>query len=79
MELTSDRLSLSLNFTNRLYVSSFGERDKIDFSFLGQFLFQAQTDGQMLDSGFKILGVPVPPQMASEEEFESIVSLGSKA
>ena len=60
-ELTSDRLTLSLNFTNRLYISSFGERDKIDFSFLGQFLFQAQTDGHMLDPGFKIIGVLVPP------------------
>jgi len=44
LNFTSDYIKIKLNFTNPLYISTFGEKDKFDITFLNASLFKASVD-----------------------------------
>ena len=53
--------------------------DQISIEFLERNLFSAKIDGHLLQEDYKIVGIKVPFQLGSQEEFKSIVSLGNSA
>ena len=62
-------IDLKLIFKNPLHVSSLLERDFVNVKILNAFLFKASSDGHLIDQGFEISEVTVPPQTPSEEAF----------
>ena len=58
---TNTELILKCNFSDPLFVSSNLLRDHIDLVFLENKIFQAKSDGYMLESNFTILGIEIPP------------------
>jgi hypothetical protein len=63
---------MKLNFTNPLYVSSYGSKDSLTVLILGNGMFLAKVDNFKLAVNYTISKVSVPPQVASEEDFKTI-------
>ena len=63
---------MKLNFSNPLYVSSYGLKDKMQIRFLGNRIFVAKTDKLMLKANYTLHRVDVPAQAASEEDFMTV-------
>lgn len=56
---------MKLNFTNPLYVSSYGLKDKLTIKFVGSYLFVAKSDKEQLEANYTLERLDVPPQVAS--------------
>ena len=76
---TATALTIKMNFTNPLYVSSFGIRDRLSILMVANHMFFSPVDNFMLAPDYLIVGIQVPPQAKSEEDFLSIQAMGSSA
>lgn len=55
------RMTIKLNFTNPIYVSSFDGKDEMTMKFLATNLFMAASDGHFLADGYELSEIKVPP------------------
>lgn len=78
-EFTSFGLILKVNFSDPLYVSHSFLKDRIDLVILDSSIFKAKSDGHQLKGNYSLVGIQVPKQMASEEDYEIVSGLGSGA
>jgi len=61
LDFTSEYIKIKLNFTNPLYISTFGEKDTLDIQFLNTSLFKASLDNYLLAQNYSILNINIPP------------------
>mmetsp|Transcript_2427 Transcript_2427/g.3710 ORF Transcript_2427/g.3710 Transcript_2427/m.3710 type:complete len:159 (-) Transcript_2427:1666-2142(-) len=76
LNFTSYSLVLKLNFSDPLYVSTFGVKDTLEIGFPTPLFFKAKVDEFPLVANYSLL-TDVPQQAGSEEDFEEITSMGS--
>ena len=64
-----------MNLTNPLYISTFGQKDKLDIEFLNITLFTAISDNYSLGQNYKILNIDIPSQAISSEDANLIENM----
>ena len=79
LNFTSQLLVVKLEFKNPLYVSSYGSKDTLDVTFDANYLFSSVLDGFSLATNYTLERIEVPAQMASQEDYDAMQSLGSSA
>ena len=75
-KVTENSMILSLEFSNILYVSSFGYNDKLSIAFVNETYFCSDI---CLASGYSISRVDIPTQVASLADQASITTVGDLA
>ena len=65
-------MNLHLNFTDKLYVSSSSDQDKLDIIVRYNSLFKAKSDEHELEKNYKLRNILVPKLTGSQKEFEKV-------
>lgn len=78
-EFTRYGIKIQLNFTNVLYVSSAPEKDTLRVKIVNPAFFKATRDSLLIAEKYKTEGYTLPSLARSEEEFETLESIGSQA
>ena len=68
---------LKLNLSNPIFVSTAFPQDRLKITFLKPGLFKAVLDGLQLQRNYILEKITIPTQMASEEEYQQMLSLVS--
>jgi hypothetical protein len=76
IEFSESKLTFALNFTNPLYVSTYGKPDQLNLKVWIPQLFQAEADGLILDQNYSLVGIPIPALMGSQEDYEQMLQIG---
>ena len=76
---TSHLLILDMKFSNPLYVSSSTTKDQVDIKVLNSNFFVAKVDLEQLLPNYTLNNFTVPSQARSQEEFETMSSIGAQA
>ena len=78
-EFEKTLMRIQLNFSDPIFVSTYGQMDALSFRVLNPNIFKAETDNHTIEANYTLYDIAVGQQFTSTDEKENVEAVSSAA